>query len=152
MSDSCYKVYIYGAGNEYNRFASYLSVYQTELVVLGVITTEKMDIATMDGYPCLTADDIDKDEMDFVIIAIADKWREAFDTLKQKGIGEDKIIRSKAFYYPNFNLKEYLELKNSKISILSNFCMGGWCLMNWGSKYCLQQLICFVWGKIIWNF
>ena len=40
-----YKVYIYGEGNEYNKFASYLFLYQDKLDILGLVTTEKSRVS-----------------------------------------------------------------------------------------------------------
>lgn len=122
--DYRYKVYICGMGNEYNRLSSYLKLYRDRLNVLGIVTTEKQVISEMDGYPCKTIQEIDAGEMDYVIIAV-NQWRQIADTLVQYGIEESRIIRGSAFYNPNFDLDKYLRLKNSNISILSNFCLGG---------------------------
>lgn len=66
---------------------------------------------------------MNKNEMDYIIIAVQ-KWREIADILIQYEIDEEKIIRSTVFYYPNFNLDDYLRLKKSNVTILSNFCLG----------------------------
>lgn len=119
-----YKVYIYGMGNEYNRLSSYLSLYKNKLEILGVITTKEPMISWLDGHPCTSVEKINTDELDYVIIAVVN-WKEIANILESHGIDENRIIRSSAFYYPCFDLDDYLKLKHSKISILSNFCLGG---------------------------
>lgn len=128
-----YKVYIYGEGNEYNKFASYLFLYQDKLDILGLVTTEKSRVSSMDGCPCITVEEIDKTEMDYIIIAVK-AWREIADILSQKGIDESKIILSTAFFSPFFDLDKYLNLKNSNVSILSNTCLGGMVYNELGLK------------------
>lgn len=125
-----YKVYIYGMGNEYNRLSSYLPLYKDRLEILGVVTTNRQAISRMDGYPCVTVEEIDKSRMDYIIVAIQ-KWKEIVGILVQHGIGEEKIIRSNAFYFPSFDLEGYLKLKNSNVTILSNFCLGGGYTKSW---------------------
>lgn len=119
-----YKVYIYGMGNEYNKLSSYLSLYKDKLEILGIVTTNKPKISCLDGYPCMPVERINTDELDYVIIAVVN-WKEIASILETHGIDENKIIRSTAFYYPCFDIDEYLKLKHHKVSILSNFCLGG---------------------------
>lgn len=128
-----YKVYIYGGGCEYNRFTSYLPLYQEKLTVLGIVTTEKNINSYIDGFPCITVEEINENEMDYVIIAVKE-WKEIAKLLYEKGIDESKIIRSSVFYNPCFDLDEYLKLKVSNISILSNFCLGGHIYRDLGLK------------------
>lgn len=71
--------------------------------------------------------------MDYIIIAVI-KWKEVLDILDQHGINESKIIRSTAFYSPCFDLDDYLKLKNSNISILANYCLGGFIYKELGLK------------------
>jgi uncharacterized protein (DUF1919 family) len=116
-------VYIYGAGNDYNRLASYLHLYK-DINVLGIITTEKQSYNKIDGHKCITTDKADFTKADYVIIAVV-KWQEIADILNTYGVGEDKIILSCVFGIPNFNWNEYLRLKSSNVTILSNWCLAG---------------------------
>lgn len=93
-----YNVYIYGAGNEYNKLSSYLPVYEEQLNVLGIITTKKQCFSILDGYPCYTLAEVDISNADYIIIAVG-RWREIADLLyAEKGIEDDRIIRSSAFF------------------------------------------------------
>lgn len=141
-----YRVYIYGMGREYNKLSSYLLLYKDKLDVLGVVTTQKPSISSIDGYSCISVDDIDKEAADYVIIAVA-KWQEIMDILEKHGIGEEKIIRSHVFRYPRFDLEGYLKLKRSKVTILSNFCLGGIIYNVLGLKMLSPTINMFCQGK-----
>lgn len=118
------KCYIYGAGTEYNKLASYLEIYKEKIEIIAIVTTQKQKISILDGISCITPDEIHKEQMDYIIIAVQ-KWKEIYNYLKKFEIEDEKILRSHIFYLPNFVLDEYLKLKNSNISILSNTCLGG---------------------------
>lgn len=128
-----YKCYIYGAGMEYQKLASYLPIYQEKMEILGIVTTKKQPFKFLDGIPCIQPKEMLIEEMDYVIIAVQ-KWREIYDYLKAMGIKDNKILRGHIFGLPNFNLEEYLKLKKSNISILSNSCIGGILYRTLGMK------------------
>lgn len=142
-----YNVYIYGAGNEYNKLSSYLPAYEEQLNVLGIITTRKQPFSIMDGYSCYTLAEVDISNVDYIIIAV-EKWHEIRDLLyMEKGIGEDKIIRGSAFFYPRFVLKDYLKLKKQNVTILSNYCLGGHIYHELGLKMLSPTINMFCAGK-----
>lgn len=118
------KCYIYGAGNEYNRLSSCLSRYNKKIEILGIVTTEKQKFSTLDKIPCFLLREIDIKKMDYIIIAVK-AWKEVAEYIRNFGIDEENILRSNIFSCSYFDLNEYLKLKKSNVSILSNFCLGG---------------------------
>jgi len=118
-----YKIYIYGAGKEYNRLSSYLSAYDYLFEIMGIMTTHKQPFHSVDGRRCVTVHEIN-DEVDYIIIA-AEDWKSIAEVLWSRGVPEEKIIRSSVFYLPNFNFADYLKIREEKISILSNNCLAG---------------------------
>lgn len=128
-----YKCYIYGAGVEYHKLASYLPAYRGKIKILGIVTTKKQPFKILDGIPCIQPKEMQIEEIDYVIIAVQ-KWKEVYDYLKVMRIKDDKILRVHIFYLPNFDLEEYLKLKKSNVSILSNSCIGGMIYRTLGMK------------------
>lgn len=118
-----YKVYIFGAGYEYTKFTSVLSYYSDKWDILGVVTSQKLKSEYIDGFPCITLDDM-QISCDWVILAV-NKWNEVYENLIKKGIDKKKIILSRVFYTPCFNFEDYIRLKESNVTIFSNFCLGG---------------------------
>ncbi len=94
----------------------------------------------------MSVEKMNKTELDYVIIAVIN-WKEIADILESHGVYENKIIRSSAFYYPCFDLDEYLKLKLQKISILSNFCLGGMIYQELGLKVLSPTKNMFCLGK-----
>lgn len=127
------KCYIYGAGNEYNRLCSYMMLYRDKIEILGIVTTSRQKFSMLDGFECIVPDEMNQENMDYVIIAVRE-WKEIADILRSMGIPEEKFLRSSIFYNPYFDLEEYLKLKESKVSILSNFCLGGHIYRELGLK------------------
>lgn len=143
---STYNVYIYGAGNEYNRFVSYLPMLLKYINILGIVTTERQKFKTIDGYPCITVDEINVSEVDYIVIAAAD-WKNIAEILNLKGITNNKIIRSTVFSLPWFDFNEYIKLKNSDITILSNYCLGGVLYKELGLEILSPTIDMFCAGK-----
>lgn len=104
------KIYIYGAGQEYNKFSSYLAAYSNRIEIIGVVTTERQNIQFLDGYPCIVAEEMNIEKADYIVIA-KEKWKEVAEYLKAFGIGEEQIIPSKVFSLPYFDLDDYIQLK-----------------------------------------
>lgn len=119
-----YKLFIYGAGKEYSHFSSCLSSYAAIFDIKGIITTKKQTFKYLDGRKCFTIDEFEEKDFDFIIIAV-EEWKEIADTLRSKGVSENKIIRSSVFYSPNFNFDKYLWVKESDPTIFSNMCLAG---------------------------
>lgn len=134
MDQKRFRIYIYGAGSDYNRFASYLNIYRDRLEVLGIITTKPQTFDKIDGYSVSVIDDIFLDDFDFIILASRQFWREMFEKCIELGIEEEKIIRSSVFELPMFDLDGYVRLKQEKVSILSNYCLGGLVYKELGLK------------------
>lgn len=127
------KIYVYGAGLEYNKLSSYLLMQRDRIEVLGIVTTQRQLFDSIDGYRCLLPCDIDVENMDYVVIA-SKAWKEIMKTLLFYGIDEEKVIFSGVFYNPCFDMDEYLRLKQNKVTILSNYCMGGMIYKELGLK------------------
>lgn len=119
-----YNAYIYGAGYKFNKLSAFLPLYKEKIQVLGVVTTFSPSSREIGGYKCFGINEVNLNSADIIIIAI-ENWRPIFDELMIQKIDENKIIRSTVFELPYFDIDDYMELKKSKISILSNYCLGG---------------------------
>lgn len=127
-----YKVYIYGAGYLYNELMSYIHYYDNLIKVEGILTTEKNNYSRIDGYECLTVDEAIWENIDYCIVAVYE-WNDIRKKLCELGM-ENKIIRSHIFRIPNFDFEKYIKLKNSEITILCNYCLGGHLYREFGLK------------------
>ncbi len=115
---------IYGAGKEYDRFSSVLFAYRDMMEVLFIVTTSEPKYKRVDSFDCVAIDNACFEGVDYVIIAIKN-WKEVLEKLYSRGIKKTQIIPSHVFYTHNFDIKKYLTLRESRISIISNFCNAG---------------------------
>lgn len=91
------RIYIYGAGEQYRKWRDYQCKLKERIEVLGIVTTSDSGIQELDGYPVIRPEEIKKEEMDYVVIAIG-CWTEIAEYLIEIGVSAEKIIRSTVFY------------------------------------------------------
>lgn len=115
--------YIYGAGQMYNRIVSRIRLHN-ELNILGVVTTDIPQYDRIDSYKRYSALEVEWNAADYVIIAVED-WKPIYKILSSYGVPEDRVINGKIFELPYFEFSDYITLKNSRPSIISNTCLGG---------------------------
>lgn len=90
------RVYVYGAGKEYQRWNALTCEVKEQLEILGIVTTSDIGVQELDGHPVIRPAVMKNEEVDYVIIAIA-AWKEIAELLVEQGIDETKIIRSSVF-------------------------------------------------------
>ena len=123
-----YKVVLWGVGRIYNRLFNILKYFElkNEIEIVALTATNIPMIKYLDGYPVKTLDELEKIDYDLVIILNDIQEKEIFKAATELyGIPQEKLIFYRILELPNFCLDKYLELKKSKISIISNNCWGG---------------------------
>lgn len=115
--------YIFGAGQEYNKIVNLLP-HHKNLHLKGIITSEPYPAKKIDGIRTFVLNTLKFDSEDYIILAVGCGWQDAM-RLVARYVKKDRIIRSKVFLMPGFDFDEYIKLKDSRCSILSNFCIGG---------------------------
>ena len=138
-------VFIYGTGYEYDRLMTVLPMHK-KIEVLGIICNEKFLYSRIDGNRCFLIDEIDLNRADYIIAAV-ENYIEVIDILHSKGVAEERIIPSHVFCLPGFKFDKYLELKESNISILSNYCLGGLVYKQLGLRALSPTINMFCAGK-----
>lgn len=78
-------VFVYGAGNEYNKFVCLLNLYKNQIHVLGLVTTNAMKYNMLDGYRLYRPEQILDEKFDYIIIAVKE-WKPVADVLLRYGI------------------------------------------------------------------
>ncbi len=122
-----YKVLLWGLGNSYNIMKNTISYfeYTKQLEVVAIIAND-VYMSTLDGYPVIKPNKISVYIWDYIIV-MSDN---SFETIVDNAVADYKIPRSKLIPYkilqiPDLILKDYIKLKESNISIISNNCWGG---------------------------
>lgn len=122
-----YKIIVWGLGKEFHQSINILKYYtmlrQIEIVALTAKTVPNVNM--IDEYKVIKTEDIKNTEFDFVLIMSEKHFRNISQNLNSMGISNDKILRGKILNIPNMDFKEYVKLKQSKLTIVSNTCWGG---------------------------
>lgn len=123
-----YKAVIWGIGATYNHMVNTLTYFEMkkELKVVALTATTLSPYQKIDGFPILSVEEIQHIEYDLLIIMNKNNYKEIVqDAVSKHHIPREKIISYKILQIPKLNIEKYIELKKSRISIISNNCWGG---------------------------
>lgn len=130
-------VLIWGCGVIYNKIYTVLDFYDLNIIAL---ISKNRENFILDGYRVILPEEIVGFDYDYIIVANdffneIRQYVETSEVLKEAGCTVDKLIPYHVFLNPKFNLEKYLQLKESRPSILSNFCIGGHLYRQWGLPF-----------------
>lgn len=123
-----YKIIIWGTGSIYNQLLNTIHYFElsNQIEVIALAANENLNYMTLDGYPIIHKDEIPAKAYDYIIVASDIYFNEIVnDAVTNIGIGRDKIIPFRVMHIPNLKFDEYVRLRNSNLSIVSNNCWGG---------------------------
>ena len=122
-----YKIAIIYAGATYESALNHIRI-QELLGKIKVIGIGMQDIYAeyVDGYPVTTIENILQQEWDYLLIAGQEQnFAQMKALLVSIGIEADRIFSIMVFSLPMFDMEEYVQFVNRKVSIISNHCWGG---------------------------
>lgn len=119
---------VWGCGLAYLRIASTLSRLaekgQIELVAFTARSLPKCGF--IDGVPIVARDEVGDLDFDLLIACSETEFDDVVrDACENLGVPQEKVIPSRIFELPNIDLDDYMELKRSSVSIISDLCWGG---------------------------
>lgn len=131
-----YKVLIWGCGLDYNRYINVIKYREMlgEIKVIGITGKDKL-YTCLDGYPFIQFNDIERYNIDYIIVTSERYYNEISIQAYRLGFGEGKLILARAFCLPEFRFGKYIKLLQSKVSIISNNCWGGITYHALGMKF-----------------
>lgn len=122
-----YRVVLWGIGKVYNRLFHTFKYFElNEEIEIVALTASKLPYAKyIDGYPVKAIDELVHMNFDLIISLSEMREKEIFATAISLGIPEQKLISYRVLELPWFHFNKYINLRNSRISIISNNCWGG---------------------------
>lgn len=122
-----YKIIVWGLGKEFHQSINILKYYTMlrQIEIVALTATSVPNVNMIDEYKVIKTEDIKNTEFDFVLIMSEKYFRNISQNLNSMGIDNAKILRGKILNIPNMDFKEYVKLKQSKLTIVSNTCWGG---------------------------
>lgn len=130
-----YRVALWGIGKGYDLFTS---LHGHEMVeVVAIADRRSAYYEKVDGIPVINPNELADIEIDYLIVTIIDECicEKVICEAIQIGIKREHILPVRIFQIPFFNFEEYIIIKNSNISILSDYCLGGWLYHTFGFQF-----------------
>lgn len=131
-----YKVVLWGCGNGYNTFVSHRGYEQVEAV--GITDSDISCYKVIDGIPAVSKNEVfeAKIKYDYIIVTVDEDriYKEIVSEIVSNGISRDIILPSRIFKIPFFNFEDYIIIRNSNVSILSDYCSAGYLYHKFGLK------------------
>lgn len=115
-----YKVFIWGIGNKYSRYCSFIKneILKNHITVLGISSYEHF-YRNIDNFKFVDKDEIIYIPFDFIIDCSDDNQNDYLQVFKR-----EKIIRVDVFSVFGFDFIEYVRLRENPITIISMNCFG----------------------------
>lgn len=122
-----YKVIIYGIGEQYNKNYNILKYYELtdQICIVGVTAKWIPNASSLDGYKLVSIGELHTITYDYIVIMSDIYFDEIVNDLVYRKISRDKLISYRVLQVPHLDFTSYIELKESRISIISNNCWGG---------------------------
>ena len=89
---------------------------------------------SIDGVPIIRKEDIHKFDYEYIVVAIED-FQAILQIGIELGIDVKKMIPARVFEIPLFDFDDYICLRESKVSILSDYCLGGYIYHRFGLSF-----------------
>lgn len=131
-----YNVIVWGTGACYDRCFNALKFQEVlgTVKILAVTSNDFYSKTLIDGYPFLSKEDASVLDFDYCLVAI-DNISCMLEEAAYLRIRRDKLIPLRVFLIPHFDLKKYITLKESNLSIISSNCWGGICYHRLGLEF-----------------
>lgn len=121
------KVILWGSRQEYDLYRRAFEVEQlkSNMRIMAIVLNEGRVARYIDGVEVIAIEELLVRDYDYLIDmnkADSQTIRRILDLLD---IPLEKVIPARAFALPFFDLERYIEVRESRVSIISNHCWGG---------------------------
>lgn len=131
-----YDVAIWGTGIEYNKHLTLIQYYESKQEIsVKVVFSDDKEISThVDGFFVCSKKEIPNYNFDYCLVAISN-FKSVFWEAVELGIPIEKLIPISVLSIPYFNFETYIQIKESKITIMSRNCWAGLCYHRLGLPF-----------------
>lgn len=132
-----YNIVLWGLGKYYRTYRNYLKQLENTGVIHvgGVFSVDNFEMSEIDGWHYYVYEDIRNVSFDYLLILNEAHEQDIIDNLLEANIEREKIIPGRILDLPNFDFEKYIQLKKSRISIISRTCLGGMLSRTIGLEY-----------------
>lgn len=135
MSDK--KVVIWGNFQDYEAYKLCfdMEVLKHNIEIVGLMFLDEDVVKNVDGYPVIKIESLLGMQVDYVIALGNDIFEDMKRILVSIGIAEKQVLPGRIFQLPNFDFAQYITVCESKISIISDNCWGGFTYHSLGMPF-----------------
>ncbi len=147
-----HKVVLWGLGEGYNTFV-YLHGHDM-VDVIALIDKNRNYYKSIDGIPIISPEELGSIKFEYLIVTVIDvsNFYNIVDEAITKGVCREQILPLRIFEIPFFNFEEYIAIKDSRISILSDWCFAGYLYRKFGMKHLTPTINMFSDNKNYFRF
>ena len=122
-----YRLVLWGMGKEYNRRVNLLKMYEksADITIAGIVAKDAPNCLSVDGWNLLKKEELLQSNFDYIIIQSDKYFGEISKEIVELGISQKKVINAKVLDIPYFDWQKYIEIKEKRLTIITNNCMGG---------------------------
>jgi hypothetical protein len=114
-------------GEKYNHARNIIKYYEYtgQIEVVGITAKHLPDFSILDGYPIIECNKLEDIDYDYIMV-MSDKFYNEItaEVISEYNVPINKFIKCSILFIPNLDFKDYIALKESNISIVSNNCWG----------------------------
>lgn len=130
MIDRCI---VWGVGSDYESIINQIKFEEVKgnlKVIALVAKKDEIFGLNRDGYPVISKYRLVDKEFDTIIISSSKYYKEIISEIHELGLLEKKMVNGRVFKRSLFDYKRYIKLVEEPVTILSDDCWGGICIMS----------------------
>ena len=124
-----YRLVLWGVGNKYNALLNRIHDFEKEdqIRIVGVTANDGMPRAReLDGYRIFPKNELNEQDFDYVVVLNERHFGEIRKEIETLLGTPEKVLSYRVFEIPNLrSFGDYVDLKEERLTILSNNCWGG---------------------------
>lgn len=122
-----FSITVWGIGEVYNKHVNVLRYLEdkAEIEIAAITETGYSFLNNIDGWPVVDKNNLKNIVFDYLIIMREKGKEEVLSEALKLGIPRERILSYEILDIPDINFTEYISLKESRVSIISNNCWGG---------------------------
>jgi len=140
------KVIVWGDRIEYDYYYKHFEAerLKSNIEIEAVVLNEEYLFSMIDGIEVIKIDELLERQYDYLINMNQKEPQTVQKILKLLNISLEKVIPAKVFCLPAFDFNRYIQVRESKISIVANHCWGGITYNSLGMQFLSPFINMFV--------
>lgn len=141
-----YKIALWGIGEGYNLFTQLQGHEKVNVVV--IVDNKTNGVRTIDNIPVIAPAKLVESEYlyDYLVVSVIDDgvYKIIVNQAEKMGIPREIILPLRIFQIPFFNFEDYIKIKKSNISIISDYCFAGFLYHKFGMRFTSPTINMFI--------